>query len=339
MQMPKPTPPAESTEPEQPFDPFQAHFHARWNHLNDRHVRALAWLLDAPDLLDPQAPSWQGRIATLAGAVDQAAIDWLAALDHAPAALHAMLERQNSQRLGLYAERLLAFYFQQQGSLIAHGLQVRADRTATVGEFDFLLRHGDALVHWEFATKFYLLAPSLGAETTVPNLDRLVGPNLGDRLGVKMRKMFDHQLMLAQHPAAQIHLPGPVQSAQALVKGWLFYAGVEQLPQSFGISPQHCRGFWRVLSELDAVVGDRFVVLPRLQWLAPAKATQDMVLSRQQLQSRLATHFGEHATPVLIAVMQESGNAMLEGSRGFIVPDDWPYRAQRAVPDGGRGEG
>ncbi|MFD2272848.1 DUF1853 family protein [Undibacterium arcticum] len=154
-------------------------------------------------------------------------------------------------------------------------------------------------------------------------------------LASKMRKMFDHQLMLAQHPAAQIHLPGPVQSAQALVKGWLFYAGVEQLPQSFGISPQHCRGFWRVLSELDAVVGDRFVVLPRLQWLAPAKATQDMVLSRQQLQSRLATHFGEHATPVLIAVMQESGNAMLEGSRGFIVPDDWPYRAQRAVPDGG----
>jgi hypothetical protein len=50
-------------------------------------------------------------------------------------------------------------------------------------------------------------------------------------------------------------------------------------------------------------------------------------------------HFDEHATPVLIAVMQESGNAMLEGRRGFIVPDDWPYRAQRTVPDGGRGEG
>jgi hypothetical protein len=313
-----------------PFDTFQAHFHARWNHLNDRHVRALAWLLDAPDLLDPQALQWQGQIATLADGLDQAVIDWLAALDRAPATLHAILDQQNYKRLGLYAEGLLAFYFQQRGSLISHGLQVRADRTATVGEFDFLLRRGDALAHWEFATKFYLLAP-LEPGITATDLDRLVGPNLADRLGAKLRKMFDSQLMLAQHPAAQIYLPGPVQSAQALVKGWLFYSGSEQLPPSMGVSPQHCRGFWHALSELDAIVGDRFMVLPRLHWLAPAKASHDLVLNRQQLQSRLAAHFAEHATPVLVAIMQESGNEMLESSRGFIVPDDWPDRARRAV--------
>jgi hypothetical protein len=31
---------------------FQQQFHARWHCLRDPHVRALAWLLDAPDLLD-----------------------------------------------------------------------------------------------------------------------------------------------------------------------------------------------------------------------------------------------------------------------------------------------
>ncbi|MEO8598457.1 MAG: DUF1853 domain-containing protein, partial [bacterium] len=33
----------------------QAGFHQRWGHLHDPHVRALAWLLSAPDMLDVQA--------------------------------------------------------------------------------------------------------------------------------------------------------------------------------------------------------------------------------------------------------------------------------------------
>ncbi|HEX7634981.1 MAG TPA: DUF1853 domain-containing protein, partial [Noviherbaspirillum sp.] len=51
--------------PTDPLPSHQAQFHRRWNHLNDPHVRTLAWLLDAPDLLDPQAPQWQGRIASI----------------------------------------------------------------------------------------------------------------------------------------------------------------------------------------------------------------------------------------------------------------------------------
>ncbi len=42
-------------------------FHRRWGHLRDPHVRTLAWLLTAPDLLDLQAPQWRGLIATLDG--------------------------------------------------------------------------------------------------------------------------------------------------------------------------------------------------------------------------------------------------------------------------------
>ena len=39
-----------------PEPSYQAGFERRWGHLRRPHVRALAWLLDAPDLLDPALP-------------------------------------------------------------------------------------------------------------------------------------------------------------------------------------------------------------------------------------------------------------------------------------------
>jgi len=87
---------------------FQAGFHRRWGHLHDPHVRALAWLLDAPGLLDAEAACWEGRIAVL-DQVSPGIAGWLQQLDAAPAALHAMLDTQPSHRLGRYAEKLMTF--------------------------------------------------------------------------------------------------------------------------------------------------------------------------------------------------------------------------------------
>lgn len=298
-------------------------FHRRWNHLNDPHVRALAWLLDAPDLLNPRAPQWQGQIATLADASKDAE-DWLLSLDHAPAALHTFLDVQPFSRLGRYAEKLMAFYFRHQGRMVAHGVQVRADKNDTIGEFDFLLRDGATLVHWEFAVKFYLLGPSDGGQQA----DYFVGPNLADTLGAKMNKILNRQLALGQHPAAQIHLPQPVASAQALIKGWLFYNDDNvPLAGSAGVSDAHCRGFWCRLPELDARAGERYAVLPRLHWLAPVKMDFGMSLSRQSLLDMLAAHFARDTMPVLVAQVERQGDYAVEIDRGFIVPDDWPKRA------------
>jgi hypothetical protein len=307
-----------------PHASFQMQFHRRWNHLNDPHVRALAWLLDAPDLLNPRAPQWQGQIATLAADASKDAEDWLLALDHAPAALHAFLDVQPFSRLGRYAEKLMAFYFRHQGRMVAHGVQVRTDKNDTIGEFDFLLRDGAALVHWEFAVKFYLLEPSDGGQQG----DYFVGPNLADTLSAKMDKILNRQLALGQHPAAQIHLPQPVTSAQALIKGWLFYHD-DNVPAagSPGVSDAHCRGFWCGLAELDARAGERYAVLPRLRWLAPAKMDFGMSLNRQSLLDMLAAHFARDTMPVLVAQVERQGNHAVEIDRGFIVPDDWPRRA------------
>jgi hypothetical protein len=300
---------------------YQALFESRWPHLTHPHVRALAWLLDAPDLLDPDAPHWHGRIASL-GAMPPATADWLAALERDPSPLQAALGDKHYSRLGLYAEKLLAFYFAEHGQLYAHGLQVRAGRTDTIGEFDFLLREGDQLVHIEFATKFYLLDNADG-------FNGLIGPNLADTLGVKMRKIFDKQLSLSQHPAAQALVPQPIVRAQALVKGWLFYPG--SVPPMPGISQQHCHGFWMTQAQAAASLteGD-YAIMPRLQWLAPLKLAAGEGLSRAALLEALR----EQTAPVMIAALEKNGEWLVEQSRGFVVPDGWREQAAQRRQDG-----
>jgi hypothetical protein len=307
--------------PDVPAVSYQSLFEARWPHLTNPHVRALAWLLEAPDLLDPASPHWQGRIATL-GAISLATQEWLNALERDPSPLEAALGSKHYSRLGLYAEKLMAFYFAEQGQLYAHGLQVRADRTDTIGEFDFLLHEDGQLVHIEFATKFYLL-------DSADNLNGLIGPNLADTLGVKMRKIFDKQLSLSQHPAAQALLPQPVARAQALVKGWLFYPdGVQPMP---GISQQHCHGFWMTQTQAAQTLPlQHYVILPRLQWLAPLKTAAANGVDREAL---LAAVTGQQV-PVMIVALQEKGEWLIEERRGFIVPDGWRAQAAQRRHDG-----
>jgi uncharacterized protein len=318
---------------------YQRHFHQRWNHLQDPHVRTLAWLLDAPDLLDATAPAWKDKVATL-GPVETATEDWLADLDRDPAALHAVLAINPFTRLGRYAENLMAFYLAHRGWLVAHGIQVRGDNNETVGEFDFIVRDGDHAVHWEFATKLYLLEESGQGR----HADYFVGPNLADTLGAKVRKIMERQLKLAWHPNAPNHLPVPVSHARALVKGWLFYQGhtpeAQESPVPGGIGHAHCKGFWATLDELGELSelsrlrqseignpGLRYAVLPRLQWLAPGKFRPDDTIDLPELSTVIQAHFEGNTAPVLVSVLQEDDGWMLETQRGFIVPDDWRQRA------------
>jgi len=311
---------------------FQRAFHQRWQHLTNPHVRSLAWLLDAPDLLDPDATQWQGRIADLYPLVESLSLmRFLTDLDRDPTSLVSSLEINPFTRLGRYAEALMAFFLRTQGVLVAHGLQVRADKNKTIGEFDFLIHTGNGLLHWEFATKFYLLESSGAGH----DADYFVGPNLADTLGAKMHKIFERQLHLSDHPAAQALLPEPVMAAHALVKGWLFYKrGESRHPALYGLTVGHCSGFWCACSELpeqDLAGAKRFAVLPRLSWLAPARMTSAETMSGEELAAKLQAHFVEDTMPVMVAVMEIDGVEALEVDRGFIVPDDWRTRAGQRI--------
>lgn len=307
---------------------FQARFHQRWHALEDPHVRALAWLLDASDLLEPSAAQWQGKIASLPADAASSAADWLHQLNQSPEAFHQYLDVQRFTRLGRYAEKLLAWYFDHQQILVAHGVQVQAGKDETIGEFDFLLRLDGALVHWEFATKFYLLHTGQSELPQAQTADYFVGPNLADTLGAKMRKILERQLSLGLHPAAQRHLPQVLSAAQALIKGWLFYRKEESLPAAqLGISHTHCRGWWCSLQELDTHAGEMNVILPRLSWLAPARMELDKGIAKADLHTYLAQQFATDSMPVMIAVMVEREGWLWETERGFVVPDDWQQKA------------
>jgi hypothetical protein len=346
--------------------PCQQWFHLRWGSLRDPHVRSLAWLLDSPDLLDPAAPQWGGRIASLGPDAASEASDWLHALDASPSALHAFLNLRPHARLGRYAEKLLAYYFTWRGTLVAHGLQVRAGKRDTIGEFDYLLRdeepgvefatsdgkdaEKDGVWHWEFATKFYLLRGD--PDAIRDSADYFVGPNLADTLGAKMEKILDRQLALSRHPAARELLQeahglevgeAGIDVAQALVKGWLFYP-LDEAPalrreRLMGVSAGHCRGFWCTLTQLREAEPAKalgvYLLLPRLEWMPPALALSASACDLSSLALLVEAEFTRDNMPVLVAELAPDEveiGLLREVRRGFVVPDDWSYRAGLRKP-------
>ncbi len=294
-------------------DNYQAQFQLRWRQLTHPHVRSLAWLLDSPILLNAAYDRWENQLAELPP-VDQITSAWLLEMENNPERLTEFLAVHPQMRLGHYAEKLLAFYFSWRGELVAHGVQVQS--RITIGEFDFLLAKSDGLAHWEFACKFYILvAPG-------NTLSNYVGPNLMDNLNDKSGKIINAQLALGQHPEAQKYLPSPLNSAKALLKGWLFYPS-QKTDSLIEVTPQHCRGLWRRLSELNSLTGKSFTILSRLQWLAPAKTAKSQTMDFDQMKTHLTHQFLIDTRPVLIAQLAPEDGFYIETERIFVVPDAW----------------
>ena len=183
-------------------------------------------------------------------------------------------------------------------------------------------------IHWEFATKFYLL------QSRQPEMAGFIGPNLRDSLGAKMDKIMFQQLILSAHPAAAQYLLQSVTCAQALVRGWLFYDAAESvpvLPSELGIATEHCRGFWCELAALDLSLAEHYLILPRLEWLAPARAPMLAALTAGQFSVAVMALLEQTRAPVMIALCERDGDVVREYQRAFIVPDDWREKAAHRV--------
>jgi hypothetical protein len=303
--------------------------------LREPAVRDLAWLLLSPDLLRPQPPT-----GALADPFDtpqelQATLAWLRALDAAPEPLHEDLAATCITRLGRYAERLLGFFLRHGPAtqLIAAGVPLR-HAGLTLGECDFLVqtRRGMRL-HWELAVKCYLHAGDPhGAEAT--RLADYVGPNLKDRFDLKLAHLLHHQLPLsAREEFASTGYAG-AWTPQMFVKGWLFCRRGEAPADPVELDPAHGRGWWVTRREwlaFAAAHANRWRALPRLEWLAPryqSQAGTDEVcyLDANALAAQTSL---QHGPTMVAAFIDDNAGHLLERSRGFIVPDDWPGHAQR----------
>ncbi|MBC3830278.1 DUF1853 family protein [Undibacterium amnicola] len=311
---------------------YQDKFHREWSHLNDPHVRALAWLITSPDLLDKESAIWWRQIGSLETPDLSKVRTWLFNLDQHPSTLHEALKIHRFLRLGHYAENLLAFYFAHEGLLYGHGLQVHNEKAETIGEFDYLLFAQGGLLHLELATKFYLFHQPMTAHEhmrRLPDVYDYLGPNLNDSLGAKMQKILQRQLILSQHDSARKLIQTRVVAARALIKGWLFYRSSEPKQLVPGIASNHCLGFWWTLAEFEQLAVPYALKLERLQWLAPAQVSLDEVMDKSMILDTLQRYFHTDSTPVLVAIMKKNGDLMQEFCRGMVVPNDWPEKASQ----------
>jgi hypothetical protein len=308
---------------------YQSCFHQEFFQLRDKHVRALAWLLLSPNVLDEASSIWNRQLTHLQLPERSSLKRWLFDLDAHPTLLHESLHLHDALRLGHYAENLLAFYFQHEGILFGKGIQVFDRANHTIGEFDYLLFGGSGLIHLELATKFYLFHRP-GHIQHHPSLYDFLGPGLNDTLGSKMQKILQKQLALSQHEAAQRLIPQTILAAKALVKGWLFYRSTERDVSSIdGVSTDHCMGFWWTFSEFQRLAVPFGLILERLDWLAPAQASVDDVMDKNLTMDSLTRHFQGDDRPVMVAIMKRNGDLMQEFCRGFVVSDKWPLQASQ----------
>ncbi|TCP14912.1 hypothetical protein EV683_103178 [Crenobacter luteus] len=285
-------------------------WHARLLSLAQPAVRDLAFLLTAPTAWAASANLDPGRLLGPEG--------WprLLELDAEPAELDEWLLAHPSGRLGRYAEVLLGYWFAHapHAELVARNLAVRDAAHRTHGEFDFLVRLDGEPLHVELASKFYLMMGELP--------DSLIGASLRDAWRLKAARL-ERQLALARHPLAAPLLPAGFAKAKSVarVTGWLFARDGLALPAP--LNPDAPRGWFAPLAARwpRRAEGGRWLWLPRLQWLAPARVPLDATGDEESLRARLAAI----DRPQLVAELVPAGDgAAVEVARGFVLPPGWP---------------
>ncbi|QEY23411.1 DUF1853 family protein [Neisseria animalis] len=252
---------------------------ALWWKLTDSAVRDLASLLTAPALWHS---SKELPVQDLLG---NRGFRLLLALDQHPQPLHQYLSVHApfGKRLGLYAEKLLAFWFDHapHTELLAHNLPVPAADRQTVGAADFIVLLNGTPYHIELACKYY--------GSPDHSTDGLCGLNRQDRLRDKAAKLH-RQMMLLQsadglRALKQHDLPARIQTA-SIIRGMAFFTdGITAFEPP--LNPYAWRGLylpdWQQY-RFAAQPHARYCVLDRMAYLSPARIPESETLSAEAVQ-------------------------------------------------------
>jgi len=251
-----------------------------------------------------------------------------------------------NHRLGFYFEKLLAFWLEHivQSSPFKKNVsvfqEIKGSGRRTLGEFDFLFGQKDkqTLSHWEVTVKFYLCHEGGGGGSL------WLGPAGQDRFDIKLARILEHQLRLAETPEGRFAVERlstlPV-NAEAFIKGYLFYPAAwgdsvavdachQALSLSFGVSLDHLRGWWLRLGEVifpKQFVNSKWLILPKLRWLSAAwcaDAESDMLLDDVGVERFCVHQLEKGNSSLLLAEMQRGIDGWFEVSRGFVVAPTWP---------------
>ncbi|HEY7883704.1 MAG TPA: DUF1853 family protein [Cellvibrionaceae bacterium] len=300
---------------------------APWTRWQNQVVRDLAWCCLGQDLIGqlPGTAAQPYRLPASPGLYD-----WLDDLDNEPSTLLVHLSALKSTRLGVYFEALWHFFWQWHSDIevLAYNKQVMHNNQ-TLGAFDFLLRQrGDLrnpFVHVECAVKFYL---GTGGE----DWQHWIGPGANDRLDIKLRRLLQHQLPLAQHPAVSRLEVAPgiraAEFAQAyLLRGYFFsHIDGDRVRPEYS-NPRLPDSRWCYCRELSGFVDTRvfaYQLLSRQQWLCPiSKPTGQASVTAEDIICAVKTN----QRAVFVSVFARTEAQVTELQRLCVVPDHWPITA------------
>jgi len=258
--------------------------------------------------------------------------------------------------LGPYFELLWLHLLKSSNNLqvLAHNLQIHK-QGKTHGEFDFILSEKPSdnshpaaqscsdgslamVIHQELAAKFYLGLPDVNNDE-VNSL--WFGPNLIDRLDVKLHNMITAQSKLAELPLVRAKL----ESAKSLrigrntrikpeivMKGMLFDPCGTKLGRPAYINPQAPAGQWLPVSELTTLAGKqyRWVILPRLSWLSTSSFDHPL-LNHQQMTDFCSKSVKRFNSQLIAAVTVNKQQQIMELKKYFIVGDNWAEAARATL--------
>lgn len=295
-------------------------------------VRHLAWMCRAPQLFSSPLKF------DLSSHLPSDTLETLQRWDEKPEEGPSFLTATPHPRLGLYFEGLYECLMTEilGWDLLAKNLQIKSPER-TLGELDFVLRNPqtELIEHHEIAVKFYL-----GYESPESGFALWYGPNVSDRLDIKIQRMLEHQSQRTQlaetgEALALLDIRGPLRS-RVFMPGYLFYpfepsgseSGLQSGLQSGLASPSqapadHARGYWLYLGAAEEMNTQCWVHLRKPYWLGPwvQAGPPESANTEATLASVHST-----GTPRLFASLQHDEQTGLwkEKERVFVVPEQWP---------------
>lgn len=283
-------------------------------------LRHLLWLAQAPQLMRGEAVFEPRKY------LEGRHWDAIHAWDTDPALLPPRLRAEPKRLLGLYVEELYHCLLEDLlgWHVIARNLPIHS-AGRTIGEMDFLVQNPQtgSVEHHEIAIKFYL-AYAEGVNV------RWYGPNPADRLDLKTQHMLTHQSQLAARPEAlpTLHSLGIHERPESrlFMPGYLFYPMDQGVKAPRQADPDHSRGRWLFLDQLDQVPQrERLVPLDKPNWLGPwlqEEAPDESVVAKALAKIEQSKH------PRLFAQLEWNDEYQLwiEQQRYFVVPRSWPHR-------------
>ena len=291
------------------------------NRLRNIHLRRIWWAVDSPSFLDlPQS------------------VDYFQDAAHRSEVMAILLEEEGQTEavdhyfeafkvlaMGRYFEQLLIFILERDKryELLDSNLQVIEEKV-TKGELDLILFDYKHQVkrHWEIALKFYLQVGDNGHH------DNFLGPSTHDYLARKMKKLYQSQLPLGQHPQiAQKH--GPLVSG-VFLKGQLFYPSHRKVVLPDKAQKKSPAYSYMDLSQFEAWQQEgenRFALLKKPHWISPYLEEDGIqLLNKFDILKVLAEEIERIDRPQLLAICRKTDEAYAEMQRIFVCPLRWPHK-------------